>query len=168
MNIAVFYRNIIVALIIFFIFSACVNEARVDDSPSGIIVSISSEKKTFDNSEDIILNWAVTNPTDNTFKLLKWYTPLDGVERSLFSIHYGNDVLPYLGKLIKRSEPKEDDYVTLAPGDNIVVEISVSDFYEFSSSGDYKLTYDVASSQLYFDSNVNARLISNTITITIK
>jgi hypothetical protein len=117
----------------------------------GILVDISTKngKRSFGTDEDVLLHVTITNTNVKPIILLKWFTPLEGVERSLFTVLRDGLPVAYRGILVKRPAPTEKDYITLAGGESLVCDLNLSDSYDLSVPGEYTVTYNVSSPQLF-------------------
>ena len=133
-------------------------------APMSAIVSLSVDKESFDGSDDVLVRVTITNPNNYPIRILKWFTPLYGIERSLFTVTRNGESVPYIGRMIKRAEPTEADYITLEAGGSVTADVNLSEYYELSSSDDYEVMYDVTSLQLYVEKEIgelnNGRLSS--------
>ena len=133
-------------------------------APMSAIVSLSVDKESFDGSDDVLVHVTITNPNDYPIRILKWFTPLNGIERSLFTVTRNGESVRYIGRQIKRAEPTEADYITLEAGGSVTADVNLSEYYELSSSDDYEVIYDVTSLQLYVEKAIgelnNGRLSS--------
>jgi peptidyl-Lys metalloendopeptidase len=124
-------------------------------TPTGAVVSLSADKAFFDSTEPVILHVTITNPNDTSIRVLKWFTPTEGVTEPLFTITLAGEPVAYLGIMLKRSAPTEQDYITLAPGESLSSDVSLSAYYDLSVSGNYEVRYNVTSIQLYMQDNNN-------------
>jgi len=151
--------------------SACAQGVSAK-TPMNATVDLTVDKTSFNESEDVILHVVITNPNSDSVKILKWFTPVDGLERSLFNVLLNGEPLPYLGKMVKRAPPTEQDYITLLAGESIASDVNLSEHYAFSVSDQYEVTYDVASLQLFMEQEImqlsDGRLTSNTLNVFIK
>ncbi len=133
-------------------------------APMSATVSLSVDKESFDGSDDVLVHVTITNPNNYPIRILKWFTPLNGIERSLFTVTRNGESVPYIGRMIKRAEPTEADYITLEAGGSVTADVNLSEYYELSSSDDYEVMYDVTSLQLYVEKEIgelnNGRLSS--------
>jgi len=141
-------------------------------TPAGAVVSLSVDKADFDTAEAVTLHVTITNPNDFSIRVLKWFTPLEGVEQPLFTVTRDGEPVTYLGAMVKRPAPTEKDYITLATGERITSDVNLSAFYDFSISGNYEVMYDVTSIQLYAGEdlaqlNKTGHLTSNTLGMVI-
>jgi peptidyl-Lys metalloendopeptidase len=69
---------------------------------SGAVVSLSVAQSEFDSSQDVLVTVTVSNPTNHTVRVLKWFTPVDGVEESLFGVTRNGLPVAYIGAHYKR------------------------------------------------------------------
>ena len=133
-------------------------------APMSATVSLSVDKESFDGSDDVLIHVTITNPNNYPIRILKWFTPLNGIERSLFTVTRNGESVPYIGRMIKRAEPTEADYITLEAGGSVTADVNLSEYYELSSSDNYEVMYDVTSLQLYVEKEIgelnNGRLSS--------
>ena len=121
----------------------------------GAIVSLSVAQGAFDSSQDVFVSVTVSNPTNHTVKVLKWFTPADGVEEALFDVKRNGEPVAYTGAHYKRPEATGKDYISLKAGESITSTVNLSDYYDFSQSGTYDVNYAVAAFNL-FDEKANA------------
>ena len=66
-----------------------------------------------------MVNVTITNNTGHSIKVLKWYTPVDGVEEPLFVVSVDGAPVQYTGAIYKRPEPKDEDYMKLKAGESV-------------------------------------------------
>ena len=116
---------------------------------AGAIVGLSADQSFFGTTEDVILHVTITNPNSYSIRMLKWLTPVGGVERSLFTVTRDGKSVVYVGKIVKRVAPTEKDYIVLAAGESLTRDVNLSDYYNLSISGTYAVKYNVVSSGLY-------------------
>jgi peptidyl-Lys metalloendopeptidase len=85
------------------------------------------------------------NTSSEPVRLLKWYTGGEGLPERLFEVTRDGEPVAYLGPIVKRAAPRDEDYVTLAPGERLTRSVALSDQYDLSQDGDYSVRYDVGS-----------------------
>lgn len=129
---------------------------RITKVPVVLMVSIVSAKESFEFNEDVVVEVIIQNPSDRTIQLLKWHTPLEDIERPLFIVTINGNPVPYVGKLVKRAAPVKQDYIEFKPGDQVRMNVTLSDVYDLSAPGEYRVIYETASFQLY-DIEINDR-----------
>jgi peptidyl-Lys metalloendopeptidase len=147
--------------------------ATTSKMPTGAVVSLNADKAFFDTTEQVTLHVTITNPNEPSIRVLKWFTPVEGVEGPLFTVRRAGDPVAYLGIMVKRPAPTEQDYLTLAAGESLSSDVNLSAYYDLSVSGNYAVSYDVTSIQLYAQENNNHlnrtdHLTSNTLNLFIE
>lgn len=125
------------------------SSSEITEPDFGITTRISILEKSFKSSEGIRIQVIFTNTGDQPAKILLWLTPIQGVEHSLFQVSKNNEPVLYTGKLVKRSAPTEDDYLTLNAGESVSSEVDLKMYYNISDPGAYKVKYDVCSFELF-------------------
>lgn len=176
------YITLILTTVLFAMFgtqgllSASAQKGSTDDS-ANMIVSLSTRnnKTLFGATEDVVLQVSITNPNDHSIKILKWLTPLEGVQEPLFTVVRDGTPVEYLGPVYKRAVPTEQDYLTLTAGKSLTSEVNLSALYDFSISGNYEISYEVLSEKLYLADRQEEKklsktgsLISNTMELVIE
>jgi hypothetical protein len=107
---------------------------------SNFQVSLEAEA-SYRLGDAILVKFELENPTNKTFWLLNWGTPLEGeFTRDSFVVERDGKRIPYDGKLVSRGDPGADSYVALAPGDRIEQQIDISDAYAVDETGEYTVT----------------------------
>jgi peptidyl-Lys metalloendopeptidase len=116
---------------------------------------LSLEQGAFEPSQDVFVTVNISNPTNHTIRILKWFTPVDGVEEPLFAVTRDGEPVAYGGAIYKRPAITGNDYISLKAGENIAATVNLAEFYDLSQSGQYEISYAVASFNL-FDEKGNA------------
>jgi peptidyl-Lys metalloendopeptidase len=136
---------------------------------AGAIVNLSADQASFVAADDAILHMTITNLTRYPIKMLKWLTPVDGVEGPLLTVTRDGEPVAYIGKLVKRAAPTEQDYILLAAGESLTWDVNLSTYYDLSTSGNYVVQYNVTSTDLYGGQSQNADpLTSNMLELSIE
>ena len=137
----------------------------------GATVTLSVDAASFGAEQPVIVHVTLANTTDHTIKVLKWQTLVDDIEGPLFSIQRDGLPVAYIGPLYKRPAPTHENYIHLKAGESITSDVDIAMYYDLSVSGDYRISYDVASVDLYSEkggpSREMARLTSNEISIMV-
>lgn len=116
---------------------------------AGIQASLSLEQNYFSGDQDIFVTVTLTNEEKVPVKVLKWYTAADDVEESLFKVSVNSEHREYLGAHYKRPAPSKKDYINLKAGESVSYRVELSALYDMSQTGDYQVSFDVASAQLF-------------------
>ncbi len=83
-----------------------------------------------------MLHVEMENVSGRTLRILKWRTPLAAdIGAPIFEVKIDGTPAPYIGKLIKRSAPQDDDYLILEPGRTASVEVDLANLYDLGRTG---------------------------------
>ncbi len=129
----------------------------------GPVVSLSSAQSEYTASQDVMIDITITNPTKHSLRILKWFTPSDGMEGPLLNVKVNGASATYLGALYKRPAATGNDYLTLKSGESVAYSVNLGDYYDLSSSGQYDIYYDAAAYNL-FDEKGNGSNSPDSIT----
>ena len=130
---------------------------------NGAAVALSVAQSEFDSSQDVLVTVTVSNPTKHTVHVLKWFTPAEGVEESLFTVTRDGQPVAYTGAHYKRPAATGKDYVSLKAGESFTSVVSLGEYYDLSESGQYEVAYGVAAFNL-FDEKGNAFKFKDVLT----
>lgn len=113
------------------------------------VVTLDTSQTSFGESEDVVINVTYTNPSDHTLRILKWFTPVDGLEEPVFDITVNGKDVSYTGAIYKRPLPTGNEYINLKSGESVTLPVTLSDYYDFSETGKYVVKYAAASVFLF-------------------
>ncbi|MBW8184250.1 hypothetical protein [Shewanella nanhaiensis] len=82
------------------------------------------------------LLFTLHNPSEQSWRFLQWKTPFDAWFSEFVHITHQGVQIPYEGALMKRGEPDKEDYLTLNAGDNIQVELELTQAFKLNN-GEY-------------------------------
>jgi len=129
------------------------------------------------SGKPVKLHFALINHTKDAIQILNWYTPFEGIAGDIFRVTWNGQPLPYKGILEKRGNLSPESYILIGPEDAVVVEVNLSEFYNFSRPGIYTIAYktprysDIARSEKEFATTINELepviIPSNEITVEI-
>ncbi|HEX8699793.1 MAG TPA: M35 family metallo-endopeptidase [Myxococcaceae bacterium] len=112
-------------------------EARAGE----VAVSLSVGASALSAKDELQVTVTLTNVSGHTVKLLKWHTPVEGLEEPLFAVTRDGVAVDYIGKHAKRAAPSEADYVKLAAGESLTRTVSLAGAYDLSVTGSYSVSY---------------------------
>lgn len=112
-------------------------------------VRLTADRTTFAAGAPVLVHVTIANPGRQRVMLLRWRTPLDGVTAPLFAVTRDGADVPYAGRMAKRPEPTDADYVTLEPGASVTTDVDLAKLYALETPGRYTVAYDVTSPQLW-------------------
>jgi hypothetical protein len=93
-----------------------------------------SSKLEYSINDPIIITFTLENLTDQHISVLKWYTPLEGFKGEFFLVTCNGKTVPYEGRLVKRADPLEEDYLLLGPNQSVHSIVNLADAYNLRSS----------------------------------
>lgn len=118
-------------------------------SATNATVRVETEKLSYAPTDAVVVRVTITNPNDHPIGILRWFTPHDGVDRSLFAVHRDGVAVAYLGRMVKRAAPTDADYLVLRAGESSTTDVALSALYDLAPPGRYEVAYDVASPELH-------------------
>src|SRR5262245_10625415 len=118
-------------------------------SKSGPTVSLSVSQSNFDSTQDVWVTVTLSNNTKDTVSVLKWFTPVGGVEEALFVVKRDGQPVAYLGPRYKRVPATEQDYISLKAGESVSSAVNLGQYYDLSQSGQYEVAYGVTGFNLF-------------------
>jgi peptidyl-Lys metalloendopeptidase len=134
-----------------------------------VSVRLSAEKATFGASEKALVTVTLINDSRHAVKLLKWYTPAEGLEEELLQVKLNGENVEFIGPHYKRPAASEKDFLTLAPGESLTRMVDIGEVYDLSRTGSYTLRFEVAAQKLHGNSTrTDGLLKSNDVNVWIE
>ena len=115
----------------------------------GPTVSLSTSQSEYLAAQDVLVTVTIANPTKHSVRILKWFTPADGMEEAVFDVSVDGAPVAYTGAIYKRPAATGKDYISLKAGDSISYTVNLGDYYDLSTAGQYDIAYAVASYTLF-------------------
>lgn len=137
----------------FFFIALCAFATVAFPAKGAADVEISVAKQTFSANDIVAVQVTISNPNKGAIRILKWFTPIDDVEESLFNITRDGVKVEYVGARYKRSEPTDKDFIILRGGESIIRTVDIAEYYDLSATGMYAVSYGVESFNLYQKGN---------------
>lgn len=122
-----------------------------------VATSLSVEQWSFEADESIAVTFTLTNTTADTLYVLRWQTPVDGIEANLLQVERDGQPVTYTGRLVKRPAPAAEDYLAIAAGDSFSVVFDPSSAYDMSVRGRYSVSYRAVMHDLRTRSGANLK-----------
>lgn len=106
------------------------------------LVSAEIDVKLADLSEGK-LRVTMTNTSDSPISLLRYQTPLDSLENSLFLVEKPGDgeEIQYIGRLALRVGPFEENWLTLKGHQSLMTEVDLTKNYAMYEGGKYSVKF---------------------------
>lgn len=116
-------------------------EAALTKLPVGkVSVGIKPIENLVLPAEPMEVLFYINNATDASVEILPWGTPLEKtMTADRFAVSLNGVAIPYSGRIAKRPAPRAEDYITLAAGEKKETVVSLSDSYDVSAAGEYKI-----------------------------
>ncbi len=112
-------------------------------------VTITPAKDAFGAEESVLVKVSISNPNKGAIRILRWFTPFDGVKEDLFAVTVNGKAVEYTGADYKRPEPSEKDYIILKSGETLETTIDLAGYYDLSESGYYQISYKAEGLQVF-------------------
>lgn len=162
------FNGLLLSLLVALVFVSAVGAAPKD----GPVVSLSVGQGDFAAAQDVLVTVTISNPTNHTVRVLKWFTPADGVEEPLFAVTRDGKPVAYTGAYYKRPAVTGKDYISLKAGESLTHVVNLGEYYDLTQSGQYDVFYRVSSFNL-FDEKNNAfkfrdTLVSEKISLSVE
>jgi peptidyl-Lys metalloendopeptidase len=125
-------------------------------SKDGPVVTLSTEQTEFAASQEVLVTVTLSNPTKHSERVLKWFTPADGIEEPVFLVKRDGFNVLYTGAIYKRPPATGNDYITLKSGESLTYIVNLGEIYDLSVSGQYTVGYDARAYNLYTEKGNNA------------
>ena len=96
------------------------------------------KQKTSSGAVTIVM----TNTSDKDIRVLTWNTPLEkNLNADIFTIKNNKSTINYVGVLVKRGKPTEEDYLLFKGGEKRAVTVDLPTYYQMEKEGSYTVTY---------------------------
>ena len=133
---------------------ACAGVAMA--APGGIAVRLDASTRATDAGSGSVV-FTMRNDGVTTMHVLRWQTPFDGITNNLFKVERDGVEVAYTGPLYKRTEPTAKDYIELAPGESLSVDVDLSAYYDMALGGQYAARYERDADSVLFEAGVAAK-----------
>ena len=135
----------------------------------GVTVDLKVAQSDFRASQDVLVTVTLSNRTKQPAQILKWLTPADGVDASLFTVTGTVSRSPTPEPRSSGPPRPSSDYLLLEPGASVSNVVDLGDVYDFTGTGRYEISYNVSSYDLFDKKGTPAKgkdaLASDTISV---
>jgi hypothetical protein len=101
----------------------------------------SPQSLSWGSGEPVKVHFALINLTSEKLYVLDWFTPFEGIVGDIFRVTYNGQPIPYQGIHAMRENPSPESYIVLEPAGTEIVEVNLSEVYDFSRPGIYSIAY---------------------------
>lgn len=138
--------HVLLLVVLVTLLAASIAGAAPKDGPT---VKLNAKQGEFVSGDDVVVTVTYTNDTNHSVRILKWFTPADGVEESIFTVTKNGEPAAYTGAIYKRPTVTGKDYITLKAGESVSYDVNLGQYYDLSAPGSYDVYYAVGSYNLF-------------------
>jgi hypothetical protein len=103
--------------------------------------------------QPVVLRFTLTNPGPVALQMLRWNTPFEGAWLAPFvNVTRDGRPLDYHGPMVKRAEPKADQYLRIEPRASASAEVDLAEPFDLSAPGRYRVQPRLMIVDLFADS----------------
>jgi peptidyl-Lys metalloendopeptidase len=89
--------------------------------------------------EHPVVSVTISNDSLADLYVLRWQTPLAGVDADLFDVRRDGEQVVYIGRLVKRVAPRPEDYLRIPAGSSRSVAVDLARYYDLGRTGEYSV-----------------------------
>jgi peptidyl-Lys metalloendopeptidase len=108
---------------------------------AGLTATIEADRTFLADNDAAVVRVAIRNDSAKDLYVLRWQTPVKGVQGNLFDVRLDGQAVEYTGRLYKHAAPKAEDYLRIPAGGEIGAEVDLSAVYDMSRTGEYTVRY---------------------------
>ncbi len=117
--------------------------ALAQAATGGLTATLEARQSFVGASEDVVIRITYSNDSAADLYLVRWQTPLQGIESDLFDVRVDGRPVAYTGRLYKRARPTVADYLRVPAGGSLSVDVDLSKVYDLSRTGEAAVAYRV-------------------------
>jgi hypothetical protein len=91
--------------------------------------------------QPILIGFTLENAASRGLWVLRWYTPLEGINGKILQVSCDGVDVPYEGRLVKRGRPSREDYAHLQPGASVRAEFDLAHCYSLSACNECRVAF---------------------------
>ena len=111
---------------------------------AALVPQLEMEKTELTTADGVNVRFTLANQGAEALLVLKWKTPLAGIDGDLFAVERDGERVPYTGRLVKRAAPRVSDYARIPAGESVSVTFDLSAVYDMRQPGNYTVRYAVS------------------------
>jgi len=121
----------------------CVASAASAMGVRGLSATIGMDKAYLTGADSAIVHVTLRNDSAQDLYVLRWQTPIRGVEANIFDVRVDGQPAAYVGLLAKRAAPQASDYLRIPAGRELTADVDLSGYYDMTRTGEYSVRYRV-------------------------
>ena len=100
-----------------------------------------TSRESYNVGQSVRIGFRIENVSNDKVWILIWYTPFEGIKGKIFQVTRDGNPVPYQGRMVKRGDPRPEDYVRIDPGASRSIDVDLSSAYDLSIPGTYQVTF---------------------------
>lgn len=117
---------------------------EADDSVNKQALTVGIENVEGTELNTAAIRFYVTNNSSDDVRMLVWGTPFEQrLSADILQVSFQGEALPYLGRMVKRGEPVDQDYLLVPAGQRVDALLDISVSYGVSNAGEYNITLNL-------------------------
>lgn len=102
-----------------------------------------SAAASYQLGEPILVTFTINNTSNESYQVLTWGTPLEDEVTDFLTVERDGETLEYDGRMVKRGDPADEEYVMLGPGQSLSEQVDISRSYPIDQPGTYTATLKI-------------------------
>lgn len=94
---------------------------------------------SFIADEPVLIGLEIDNPGNETVEVLRYFTPIEGIMGPIYQVSFQGQVLDYLGPMVKRMPPSDEDWLALPAGSSLSADVEINLSWDLSRAGEYRI-----------------------------
>ena len=121
--------------------AACAGSSAVTepDGASGILSCHLSVPGQVQQGHPVTVELALHNGLAVPVKVLRYFTPFEGILGEIFEIQWQGQPVQYEGPMVKRTAPGEEDWLPLKAGESLSAAVDLVEAWNVARPGEYRL-----------------------------
>jgi len=112
------------------------------DQPEEAVLKFKLEAEAgYAAGQPVNIKFILENTSNEVLYVLTWYTPLEGLKGKIFKVTRNGVEIPYEGRMVKRGNPRREDYVRIGPGESLSATVDLSTGYNLGERGEYRIEF---------------------------
>ena len=100
-----------------------------------------TSRESYRVGQSVRIGFRIENVSKDKIWILIWYTPFEGIRGKIFEVTRDGNPVQYQGRMVKRGDPRPEDYVSIDPGAYRSIDVDLSSAYDFSVPGTYQVRF---------------------------
>jgi hypothetical protein len=148
----------LVLLILIIWACAFFSEKGFADKPQEAVLKFKLEaRNSYIIGQPVPITFTLENLTHKDIYVLTWYTPLEGMKSKFFKVTRNGIEFPYEGRMIKRADPVQQDYIHIEPRGSVSSTVDLTLAFRMDVPGEYRIEFTKHIYDLTFDEKAVTR-----------